>query len=554
MYLILSVVTTVTNFLSSNADLLKVHLPAFLRIIIPLSMTIYLFAYKERKDITYSYLRSKKLSGAALTFIIFSIAISLFFYLDHFLKFKNLFFDVLLIVLSLGWGILLLILYFEIFNSVSIFHVFDNNLDSIIKDNQKTGEILTIKQRKSNDLYQKAINSKWSLFQKYWQKRWVMVDKKLKKKLSKRFGSIDISVQITSQILMSKIKYNLPKEFSENLSLLIKELDEFIKITTKLNLEHIASLNLLGEFLNVYNSILRNIELLTEYSSKNGKSKDLETLITFFNSATIGPYVFTETFNKAYLITERVNLKDFQQVLNSFRYSYIQTVKSLTFTLSNNKYWDEMLLLRNMKNLSDEADSSSSGSFTSEEVFTLYSAFLIEAINKNDIKLLTDTVNLILEQTSERIESVTKIFLLCSTKAIELGHYKCAGHLIKMIILNTDAPILKSTVEEIYQHLNNRPVFNGYEFTEFCSNLDKKMITDFMISIPFSSVSFEYCFSKLVFMLGHQQRFKMENPLPALKFEDFEFETPIEYIRDKVIDLHKEYGLVALKHQYISKS
>lgn len=488
------------------------------------------------------------MSTTSISFILSSSFIILFLYLDYFLKFQSTFSDLILIVVSIYWTYSLTKIYLEIFNSVNIFYVFNKHL-TLIKSTNSNIEKLLSSQKSSSERFHNDI----ILPKKIKNTLWISVDNFRKRKLLSKFKLIDIYVQITSQILLSKIKYNLPKDFSENLMKLVRELDEFIKITTKSNLQHITSLNLLEDFAQVYYSILRNIELLIEYSSKNGKSKDLETLITFFNSSTIGPYEFTEIFNSAYLTTERVDSEKFQATLQSTQYSYIQSIKSITFILSNNGYWDEILLLRNLKNVSNEAESTTGGSFTSSEVFTLYTAFLIESINKNDVKLLTHTVNLILENKSNSIESIIKIFILCSTKAIELGHYKCAGHLIKMAVLNSGESTLESSVKDIHKKLIPKNSFNGQEFIEVCANLDKKLIADFMINMQFSSISFEYCFSKLVFMLSLQQRFKLENPHPTLNYEDFSFLTSKQYMIDKVIDLHKEYGLVSLKKTNIKK-
>ncbi|PEI55921.1 hypothetical protein [Priestia aryabhattai] len=546
LLLLLSFMHSFFSFISKNAQLLIEHLPSILKIIVPLSLTLYLFAYKERKDITYSYLRSKKMSSISLLFVSFSGFIILFLYLNYFLKFSSSLSDLILIVSFICWSYFLFKIYMEIFNSVNIFYVFNRHLTLMKVTNLNIKKLLDAQKESSDFFHKEGLH-----IERLNKKLWMFRDRLARIVLSHKLKSFDIYVQITSQILLSKIKYNLPKDFSENLMKLITELDSFIKITTRANLEHIISLNLLDQFCEVYDSILRNIELLTEYASKKGNNRDLEFLITFFNSSTVGPYEFTNTFYEAYIKTSRVDSKVFQSTLQATQYSYIQSVKSLTSILSNNGYWDEILLLRNIKHLSEEASSNTAGSFTNSEVLSLYTAFLIEATSKNDIKLLTDVVNLILENSNKDINSTIKMFLLCATKAIELGHYKCAGHLIKMTLLHSDDSLLKSTVNSIHDKLTLRKSFNGQEFLEFCTDLDKNLITNFMTSMPFSSVSFEYCFSKLVYMLSLQQKFTIKNPYPLLKYEEFGFSTSKEYIKDKVVDLHKEYGLICIKKEKI---
>lgn len=534
-------------FIGLNAELVKKQLPYILRIIIPLSLTVYLFAYKERKDITYSYLRSKKINKTSLGFIVTSSLIIIILYINYMVNVNSILFDTGLIIVTAIWTFYLYKIYIEIFNSVNIFNVFKHHLDNLKSDNKEIEKLLN-SQKDLSISYHKSTKHKVI-------KKFILNIKSnyYKKKLHKHLKNSDICVQVTSQILLSKIKYNLPKDFSASLIDLVNELSSLIQITTKGNFQHIASLNLLDQYTQLYSSILRNVELLTEYTSKNGKSKDLELLIRFFNESTIGPYEFTEMFHDVYLITNRVDISTLQKTLKNAQCSFIQSVKSCTFILSKNDHWDDVLLLRNLKNLSDEADSNTTGSFSSEEVFTLYIAILIEAINNNDIKQLTAIVNIILEHRLTRIQSIIKLFILCATKAIELGHYNSAGHLIKMIILHSEEFVLKSIISDLHKEMSLKQTFSGEEFLNFCENIDTNLVKDFMISISFSPVSYEYCFSKLVYILSIQQRYKLLNSYPVLRYEEFGFKTPVSYVHEKIIDLHKEYGLVSLKENIIKK-
>lgn len=548
LFSLISFIYNLISFTSANAALLKEHLPTGLKILVPLSLTLYLFAYKERKDITYSYLRSKKINKKTAIFIFLTILITIFLYLDHFIKIDSFLFNSLLIISTLSWFYILFFkIYLEIFNSINIFYVFDIHLNYLKEANKKI-VILLQDQKQTTELFSNGIMINSKVFMKLWKfYNWFQ-----NRKLIFLLNTVDNCMQITSQILISKIKYNLPKDFSTSLKPLIDELDVFIKNTTRSNFEHITALNL-EKYSEIYYSILRNIELLAEYTAKNGKIQDLEKIITFFKSATVGPYEFTESFYKVYLKTEIINYDELNTSLKSTQYHYIQSVKSLTNILSDNNYWDDVALLRSLNDLSEEANVNSTGSFSSEEVFTLYTTFLFEAINKNDIRLLTDIVNLMFIQKSTNTASIISLYLLCSIKAIELGHYKCAGHLIKMIVKNTDEYTLKNSIDSVYSKLYPKSSFSGQEFIEFCSILDKRMINDFMLNIPFSSVSFNYCFSKLIFIISLQLRFIQNHQIHILHYDDFEFEESKDYIQEKIIDLHKEYGLVVLKEDNVNK-
>ncbi|MFS0766176.1 hypothetical protein [Peribacillus phoenicis] len=547
LFSLISFISALISFTSENAALLKDHLPTGLKILVPLSLTLYLFAYKERKDITYSYLRSKKNNKKTTFFIILTILISVLLYIDHFININSFIFDSILIVSTLLWVFILIKIYLEIFNSINIFYVFDVHLNHLTEANKKLVLLLQI-QKQTNDLFSNGIMQNSKLAMKIWK----FYNKLQNRKLISQLNTVDNCMQITSQILISKIKYNLPKDFSTSLKLLIDQLDTFIKNTTRSNFEYITGLNL-EKYSEIYHSILRNIELLAEYTAKNGKTQDLEKIITFFKSATVGPYEFTENFYKVYLKTNIINYDDLNTSLKDTQYYYIQSVKSLTNILSDSNYWDDVALLRSLNDLSEEANVNSTGSFSSEEVFTLYTTFLFEAINKNDIRLLTDIVNLMFVHKSTDIASMIRLYLLCSIKAVELGHYKCAGHLIKMIVKNTDEYTLKNAIDDIYSKLYPKKSFSGHEFIDFCSILDERMVNDFMLSIPFSSVSFNYCFSKLIFIFTLQIRFIIKPQILLLQYDDYDFEESKAYIEDKIIDLHKEYGLVVLKKENLKK-
>lgn len=547
LYYLLLTTNTITDFITINAELVKKHLPPIMRILIPLSFTIYFFTYKERKEITYSYLRSKKLPKKALFLLLTTIFILLLLYINFLYKPSSFIFDLLLLFLTIIWFIFLLLVYLYLFRTINIFNVFEDHINQIKRAKNELSYLLDFQNETSQSFYKnKHSESKFLL------KLWELKDKFLQKRIKNLLNTIDTGVQVASQILISKIKYNLPKDLSRSLKTLIDELESFIQVTTKNNTQHLAALQCLSLYSEVYYGLLRNIELLTENASKNGKNHDLEKILSFLKKATVGPYQFEEEFNILYLSKGKVYGSLLLKELKEMQYSYIKTVKSVTSTLSSTKHWDDVALLRNLNHLSEES-SSSTGSFEDSEIYTIYTAFIIEAVNENNIKLLTDTVNLFLQKQHSN-KTVIILLLLSAVKSIELGHYPCAGFLVKMIVKNTNAEKLKTYTNLIHSSMKDKNSFSGNEFVMLCEELDTNIIEDLMLTIPFSPISFNYCFSKLIYILMLQQRLVLKDDPNILIYEDFNFETEKEYVYKKILNLHKEYGLISLNSETFNNS
>lgn len=547
LYYILLTTNAIIDFITINAELIKIHLPPIMRILIPLSFTIYFFTYKERKEITYSYLRSKKFPKKALSLLLITISILILLYFNFLYKPSSLIFDLLLLLLTIIWFIFLLLVYLYLFRTINIFNVFEDHLSQIKRANYELSYLLKFQNETSQSFYENEHSES-----KFLLRFWELKDKFLQKRIKKLLNTIDTGVQVTSQILISKIKYNLPKDLSRSLKTLIDELESFIQVTTKHNTQHLAALQCLSLYSEVYYGVLRNIELLTEYASKNGKNHDLEKIITFLKNATVGPYLFGEEFNVLYLSSGKIRVKFLLRDLNEMQHSYIKTIKSVTTTLSNTNHWDDLTLLRNLNHLSEES-SSSTGSFSEREVNSIYTAFVIEAVNENNIKLLTDTVNLFL-QKKQSYKSVIILLLLSAIKSIELAHYQCAGFLVKMIVKNTSAEKLREYTNLIHINMTYKKSFSGNEFVMLCEEIDKKLIEDLMLTIPFSPISFSYCYSKLIYILILQQKLILKDNPNILIYEEFNFETNKDYVYKKILNLHKEYGLIALNSNTFDSS
>ncbi|WP_339180955.1 hypothetical protein NST56_06920 [Bacillus sp. FSL R5-0560] len=550
------------DFLDYSSRILYDQLPPIFRLLIPFTLTIYLFSYKERKEVTYSYLKQKKVSKNALISIVLTVIVLVFLGLHYYSEIRDTWFNNLFVVFCALWAFFIFYTYKELFNSVNIFAVKDRHLKVIKKVNGKIkmysyiySSIIYIAEK----LYKSIENNiKINFIKntcKYFLSILFIISKdEIRKKYLKELESLDLAIQILTQILLSKTKYNLSKDVSKALKDVTDELVIFTSYSKdSMFNENLVSLDIIMDVESVYSTILKNIEMLVESSLKNSRTEDLHQLLKVPKNIELPPLIVNETVYQLSL-NKRLITKINEDLLN-LRRVYIKSIKSLTSILHTNQYMGDLTLVRNIINLPNEGNENTTGLPSSEAIFTLQVSIIIESIMKNNIKLLTDIVNITLENNhNKKIESsVLNIFVLCAIKAIEQGHYKCAGHLVKMIVKNADIEDIKTSTSEIIRHFNGVEFHSEDEFLNlFRKDIDSKLADEFMLSLPFSKISFDYCFSKFIFLLEQQYNFikKVEN---NDLFDSFKFATPKDYIKNKVNGLHKEYGLIILREDIMTQ-
>ncbi|MDO3660170.1 hypothetical protein [Bacillus sp. C28GYM-DRY-1] len=429
------------NFLANSFDhssrILYDQLPPIFRLLIPFTLTIYLFSYKERKEVTYSYLKQKKVSKNALISIVFTVIVLVFLGLHYYSEIRNTWFNNLFVVFCALWAFFIFYTYKELFNSVNIFAVKDRHLKVIKKVNGKIkmysyiySSIIYIAEK----LYKSIENNiKINFIKntcKYFLSILFIISKdEIRKKYLKELESLDLAIQILTQILLSKTKYNLSKDVSKALKDVTDELVIFTSYSKdSMFNENLVSLDIIMDVESVYSTILKNIEMLVESSLKNSRTEDLHQLLKVPKNIELPPLIVNETVYQ--LSLNKGLITKINEDLLNLRRVYIKSIKSLTSILHTNQYMGDLTLVRNIINLPNEGNENTTGLPSSEAIFTLQVSIIIESIMKNNIKLLTDIVNITLENNhNKKIESsVLNIFVLCAIKAIEQGHYKCAGH------------------------------------------------------------------------------------------------------------------------------
>ncbi|MGG4515559.1 hypothetical protein ABEX27_17530 [Bacillus velezensis] len=556
MLLLIVTLLELVNLFRNITNLLYDQLPPFLRLLIPFTLTLYLFSYKERKEVTYSYLKQNRLNKHTYKSIISTVVLLLCLFNHFYYNESGVFFNLFFLLVFVFWVSCLFLNYVDLFNSVNIFQVKEQHLALINRLNLKIQQYnLSQKQildyrdnlfiekmlQQENESSKKRINT-FNMKEKFRRRNYV-----------KSLINFDIAIQILTQILLSKTKYNLSKDVSSLLNDLTKELNTFLEnMEDETLIENLVTLNIVNEYQLVYTTILKNLEMLIESSLKNARSEDLHKLLDLLKGMTVPPFSLRVSVYNLYLHKNSSKAIQISRELSYLRKSHIKTIKYVTSILHSHGYNGDLTLIRNLINLSKEGNEHSTGVTPQELIFTLQLAIILEAINKDNVKLLTDIVNITLENKNTSNEKcITKIFILSTVKAIEQGHYKCAGHLIKMIVKISHDEVIE-VLQDVHQHFEKKQLYSEKEFYRLLeNNIDLELAEEFMLTMPFSQVSFEYCFSKFVYLLELQYNFIYENSIQL--FDNLPLETKKEYIQEKVKGLNKEYGLIILRNDLINK-
>ncbi|WP_349407950.1 hypothetical protein [Pseudalkalibacillus sp. SCS-8] len=554
------------------------------KVVIPLSFTIFIFAYREQREVAYSLLKRKK-KWQTVSFIVSSILllIAMQFYSYHLQlsseqvptqtpgstkenakNVTNL--DTLalltIMLISLWWIISSVTSYRSILKNINIIDEFRTNTSLINKAFKKIDKIMVIKEK--NEAY-KA------------------------KEIQKQLDNIIVATEINFQILITKEKYKLTNNFSSSLRTINSTL--FNKLVEYNKDEEIFSkiVPLSGtKYFDLYILILKNLSNLLEVSLETGREKEVQLINDTF--CDIKPFLF------------QVRKEDYAEWIvykrNDDRYQNLEFMLKEFF---NHYYFIMYKILLNLYKKNDSrttyiferliAHEFDNRRFISENDFlTLTSALFYNSIETRNLKVLTDITNNYfkffiksLEQenlrkpenkipktkfskrisvkkiTNQKIHKsediqrkIVKIMIFGIIKSIELGHYNCAGFLIKVIIKNFDQKLLNYEITDIFKNRKN---------TTPDLTLSKEITSHLSINLSFSPASYKYCLQKTVLLLALQQRFVSEsmkiininkqNYINLDKFFGNEDKSYLEYLIEKVKGLQGLYGLLCLKDDNI---
>ena len=524
----------------------------FTKTLIPLSFTIFFFAYRELKDVAYSLFKNRKAATSSYIFLILTLLLLITnIYIepieDNLLDWQN----VLCFVIDISWVFSAGISYKKILGRINIHNTFDNTLKLLDNSFKKIR------------LLKEGYNSN------------SISDFDLVKKTKNEVNEVTVSAEIIFQIMLTKKKYNLKGEFSDSLKKLNQNIfKELSEINNDPNyFSFIVPYSGTG-YSHLYSTTLQGIVDLLEEALEMNNPKDIKLLIDSFND--IHPYIFSTNIDmhrlwKSNVTTEDILEKHFKKMYDEYYFSSFRIVNQLY--KSNNNL--ATLILRNLVKYDQQTDMYSTGN----DILTLIASLIINAIEHGDIKQLTDVVNVLLDyyvdrkeknelprksnintsiiekkvmDTSSFISLEYKIYnfvFLSIVKAIELGKYNCAGFLIKVSVKNFNPKSYNFSIMSILKSV--------YE-TKPDLQLSKNLSGILPLNYTFSTASYEYCLMKAITLVYYQKVYTTEyekvNVTNNDEYLDMkrvfkEKEHFLYYINKKICGLNNEYGLIYLKEK-----
>jgi hypothetical protein len=520
-----------------NSDLLN-GISTIMRYVLPLSFTIYFFVYKEKKDIAYSLLK-KSFSFSLLLYLVCSLILILIPYKQYLFLIDFKYSPLLFFSL---WLFSVYKIYIRLLNSINIKYVFKNNMKKIVKTIDKV-EI------SFNYLHNSLpLNKGDEIIRRY----------KIHKRnsISTSFSTISNLVESNFQILFSKIKYNLPIDFSNNnqeLSSVLVNMND--RITDLFNNNNFYYRKFRFEYFYLYKLILKEHVSVVSQCLTLGSSKDLNDVLK--NLTNLIPPI-NSLYSKEFFL------------------EFYKTVFDALYLLSDRQYHAAVSILRNMNALEKDSEEI----YRQEDILALFYCYLIVAIEKNNVKLLTDIANIAfkmqernnrknkpvfkissafnldkiaekLKDDNENDKNLINILILCMVKAMELGHYSCVGYLIKVCIQNFS----NRDLNEAFLQLRNQEKEFVLSSERNVLKVNKDIVREINVDFNFSTVSYFYCLEKVSTIIYLQQTFLKEigNTKNIKEFEIINIrkivlsEAKFNYFKLKIKGLNKEYGLICLR-------
>ncbi|MEK3867025.1 hypothetical protein MHH60_26495 [Paenibacillus sp. FSL H7-0716] len=204
-------------------------------------------------------------------------------------------------------------------------------------------------------------------------------------------------------------------------------------------------------------------------------------------------------------------------------------------------------------------------------VNSIYEQLLILAVEKNDIRDLSDIAHSLLKnikimpitnRTTQRRIPVQKLtsanqdealrecilYMMIQTlvKSVEVSHYSCTGFLIKFIVSNFNGGFIKevyaTSVDNLVRDKNHE---NPYLKDNRNSNISA--------SFNFNNSSLRYCFEKMSVLLYSQQRFVQYYNIAidkSIQIEPYinisKLQNNINYLYKKILKVGDKYGLLVV--------
>lgn len=538
--------------------------------LIPLSFTVYFFTYKEQKDVAISlFKKDKHFFNRYNVFLMMTVLIFISSIIYEPVAQEKLNIgNVLVFLIYLLWIFSAIFSYLFLVNSINIIRTFNESLNSI------EVAFRNIEQERFKYKY-KSVS-----------------EEVINRNITREVNKLSIYVEIVFQIIMSKKKYNLTNDFSQSL----RDLED--KLFSQIILIHqdqsyfseIFPLSS-GEYGKLILIIQKGILELSDIALDLNNPRDIKILIQNFIEMRPISFEIIDELQSNWDKNNKCKASLETNFKNVFDEYYLSTYRVVNKLYSKNN----SEALRVLKGL-NQSDKGSELYANHNDYLTLVASMIATSIERNDLKQLTDVLNILFEYLSnmesrgvvfqkpfidskqkeespssslinikrikdrvsetsskELIEKkVHKLCIFSIVKAIELGRYSCAGFLIKNAVKNFNQMSFTESVYEINNNLDN---------VEPHLDLSKNLTRLLPLNFVFSGASYNYCFSKATLLIYYQQKYASLRKIKILKETEMinmmtifkKEEGYLEYLNDKISGLEKEYGLIVLKRDEFEK-
>ncbi|PFV15868.1 hypothetical protein [Bacillus cereus] len=497
---------------TSNLYGLGKNITDVLRFILPVTITIYTFSYRESKQIAPSNIGSMREKKQLNMFIIFSIST----------------FGLGMIIHSLGvaYSWLLLIWYMQVVISIYLLAMLLKNSFQNINIAKLSEGTIDLTNDSIRNL--KKLMSIWDGLEK----------NRVSRLIEKQEERAHAHIESTYQNLKYTNEKNMYSMFDENL----KKLEKTLKVFNNqdfFDLDKTGYVYIPDEKIEIYKRLYKTIlsnqvKLIVDLFNENKMIKGQEALR---------------------ILTQLLYPKFNNNVLH-------QCYRIELYHLTSNFKLDDIHKFTPLLKALNQMEK--------EKIEKVYQNLIIRAVESGDVKFLCSIVYLATKEDDQGnkkekiapkqivvakalkrkiIQKDVHLILKAILKSIELGHNACAGFLIKFLVTRFRGLDIRISLSN-FSKTNANVVL---DFTENEQQTTEE--TDIQrIDFNFNSETFDYCYYKMAILIYGQQVFAKKNSLPIKNIHPLQEYVEIskaigecaysKYLFEKILKANSSYGLL----------
>lgn len=497
---------------TSNLYGLGKNITDVLRFILPVTITIYTFSYRESKQIAPSNIGSMREKKQLNLFIVFSICT----------------FGLGMIIHSLGvaYSWLLLIWYMQVVISIYLLAMLLKNSFQNINIAKLSEGTIDLTNDSIRNL--KKLMSIWDGLEK----------NRVSRLIEKQEERAHAHIESTYQNLKYTNEKNMYSMFDENL----KKLEETLKVFNNqdfFDLDKTGYVYIPDEKIEIYKRLYKTIlsnqvKLIVDLFNENKMIKGQEALR---------------------ILTQLLYPKFNNNVLH-------QCYRIELYHLTSNFKLDDIHKFTPLLKALNQMEK--------EKIEKVYQNLIIRAVESGDVKFLCSIVYLATKEDDQGnkkekiapkqivvakalkrkiIQKDVHLILKAILKSIELGHNACAGFLIKFLVTRFRGLDIRISLSN-FSKTNANVVL---DFTENEQQTTEE--TDIQrIDFNFNSETFDYCYYKMAILIYGQQVFAKKNSLPIKNIHPLQEYVEIskaigecaysKYLFEKILKANSSYGLL----------